>query len=172
MSEEIWKSLEEYPNHKFSNLWNVFSIKSNMIIKWTNCDWYRAINTWIKYLLVHRVVARLFIDNPYCYNIVMHINNIRDDNRAENLMWWTQKMNIQQAYDEWRKKAGFTNESRLVNWIKRMKRIEMLDKKLLKIKEYESLTIASRENNIYLSHISACCNWKRKTAWGFIWRFV
>lgn len=40
-----------------------------------------------------------------------------------------------------------------------------------KIKEYDSMTIASKETNTRREHISHCCNGKRKTCGGFIWKF-
>lgn len=36
---------------------------------------------------IHRLVAQAFISNPNNKPEVHHINHIRDDNRAENLMW-------------------------------------------------------------------------------------
>ena len=38
---------------------------------------------------VHRLVAEAFIPNPNKYNIVGHRNNIKSDNRIENLYWTT-----------------------------------------------------------------------------------
>lgn len=42
---------------------------------------------------VHRLLATAFIDNPKDYPIINHINEIRDDNRVENLEWCTYKHN-------------------------------------------------------------------------------
>jgi len=40
---------------------------------------------------VHRLVAETFIPNPFGKPTVDHINQIRDDNSLENLMWATHK---------------------------------------------------------------------------------
>ena len=44
--------------------------------------------------LVHRIIAEVFVDNPFGYTVVNHINMVQDDNRATNLEWCTQKMNL------------------------------------------------------------------------------
>ena len=36
---------------------------------------------------IHRLLAITFIPNPHGYNIVRHLNDIRTDNRLENLAW-------------------------------------------------------------------------------------
>ena len=38
---------------------------------------------------LHRIVAEYFIENPNNLNIVGHKNNIKHDNRKENLYWTT-----------------------------------------------------------------------------------
>ena len=40
-----------------------------------------------------------------------------------------------------------------------------------KIKEFDSISIASKETKVRREHISHCCNGKRKTCGGFIWKF-
>lgn len=42
---------------------------------------------------MHRLVAKSFIPNPLGLEQVDHINNDKQDNRAENLRWVTRKEN-------------------------------------------------------------------------------
>lgn len=49
---------------------------------------------------VHRLVAKAFIPNPNGLEIVGHKNNIKHDNRVENLYWTTISENTQKAFDD------------------------------------------------------------------------
>lgn len=49
---------------------------------------------------VHRIIAETFIPNPNNYPIVGHKNNIKSDNRIENLYWTTYQENIQKAVND------------------------------------------------------------------------
>lgn len=49
---------------------------------------------------VHRLVAKAFIENPNNYKIVGHKNNVKNDNKVENLYWTTTQENTQKAFDD------------------------------------------------------------------------
>lgn len=54
---------------------------------------------------VARIIATAFVDNPLNLPEVDHINNIRTDNRAENLQWITHKDNVKKIPFETHSKA-------------------------------------------------------------------
>ena len=53
-----------------------------------------------KHKRVNRLVAEAFIPNPNNKLVVCHRNNIKSDNRVENLYWGTVSENTQQAVDD------------------------------------------------------------------------
>lgn len=55
---------------------------------------------------------------------------------------------------------------------KRYRKVQKLDKDFVILSQYESISEASRENNVGISNISAVCRGKAKSAGGYIWRFV
>lgn len=50
-------------------------------------------------LRLHRIMAELFIPNPDNKPFVRHLNDIKDDNRLENLAWGDNPTNVQEGYD-------------------------------------------------------------------------
>ena len=51
------------------------------------------------------------------------------------------------------------------------KPVEQYNLEGAKINEYISINEASRQTGVRVGDISACCNFKQKTAFGFIWKF-
>jgi hypothetical protein len=49
---------------------------------------------------IHRIVAQSFIPNPDNLPFIDHINNIKADNRVENLRWCTPKENTNWALED------------------------------------------------------------------------
>ena len=49
-------------------------------------------------VLVHRIVAEVFVDNPNGYTEVNHIDGNKDNNSSDNLEWCNHSHNIKHAF--------------------------------------------------------------------------
>ena len=106
---EIWRDIEGYKDYQVSNLGRVRSTKFKKyrflkpILSKKQYGYYRAclyLSGVQKLISIHRLVAFAFIPNPYNYPIIMHLDNDPFNNKAENLIWGTNKMNsIQMSKD-------------------------------------------------------------------------
>lgn len=97
---EKWKQIDNFSNYEVSNKGNVRNKKTGKILSQRyDRDGYCHIglvddNGIKRDLRVHRLVAQAFVPNPYPNrNQVNHINEIKDDNSADNLSWCTVEEN-------------------------------------------------------------------------------
>jgi hypothetical protein len=100
-SDEYVKPIntEGYNKYYISNYGNVFNENKMKLDGYKNLQGYIFVrlkqNDKSKLFRVHRLVCEVFNGKTYeNKNIVDHINRIRDDNRAVNLRWVTQKENM------------------------------------------------------------------------------
>lgn len=165
---EIWKDIEEYEGlYQISNLGNIKSKKRQGTngtvtkhlskIGYYTVDLYKNSKRQTKYL--HRLIAETFILNPNNLRCINHKNGIKTDNRIENLEWCSHSENNKHAYY-----LGLKTNC------KKIKQIDLETEEVLNI--FYSMNEAARKTNISQSAISFCCNNKRKTAGGYIWKFA
>ena len=119
-----------------------------------------------KNVRLHKLIALYFIPNPNNLPIVGHKNNIRHDNRIENLYWTTWSENIQKA----------VNEERLVNkksfddsQSKPVKMFNTITNELLG--EYGSIIEASKKTGICKSTIARQAKYHRPVRKPFYFRY-
>ena len=115
---------------------------------------------------VNRLVAEAFIPNPNNLPIVGHKNNIKSDNRVENLYWTTVSENTQKAFDD-----GLIINDKGVDDSQSIpvKKYNTYTDEL--IEEYGSVSIASKENNISKNAIIRQAVYKKPVRKPFYFRF-
>lgn len=126
-----------------------------------------------KMLYVHRVVAELFCEKPNDCDVVNHKDFNPSNNRSDNLEWLTGKENYDYSFQQGR-------FERTPEWRANLKRSlnQVMGKAVVgtSIVDGNEIHYAS-VNDTALdgfspSCVSNCCNGKRNTHKGFMWRFA
>ena len=108
---------------------------------------------------IHRLVALHFIENLHNKPFVNHINGNKLDNIVENLEWATNQENVIHGYETGLNKEGL---SHVIQYDKEGKNL---------IKEFKSISDASKELNIDSSSISGCCRGITVQTHGFHFKY-
>ena len=180
--------VKDFEDYTIDETGNVFSIRKNKYLKQTiNRNGYCKValqkDKYRKMFSVHRLVAQAYLKNYSNTLQVNHINGIKTDNRVENLEMVTAKENMQKAVEiglfdkckEIQRKNAIKNnlgKYHILASKSAKKRVAKYDKNNNLIQVYNSITEASRKNNINITSISYSANGKRKTGGGYIWHFV
>lgn len=107
---------------------------------------------------VHRLVAEAFIPNPDNLPCVNHKDEVRTNNRINNLEWCTHKYNSNYGTGSKRRSEKLSKSIRCVETGK----------------IYKSLTEVCKVHNLNLGNVSNVCNNKvgYKTAGGYHWEYI
>lgn len=200
LKNEIWKDIPNYEgSYKISNYGRLKSleryinsgIKNNNKVKRKEQICTAKINKlgYIHYTLsknckrfninAHYLIAQLFINKENFkymdYEDIFNIDlnklevNHKDENpsncRIDNLEWCTHTYNIN--YGTRNKKTSQIMLKRKIGIP-----VEQYDLDNNFIKKYDSIKLASKENNISRSQITSCCRKIYKQGGGYIWKYV
>ena len=171
-----------YPNYIVYENGMIYSTLSNKYLKPSkNKKGYMTVELFndsgSKRLLVHRIVATAFIENPYGLPQVNHIDEDKGNNNVSNLEWCTAKynMNYGNGAKTRHSKIDYSKPSYKENAIKNGKVVSIpvlqIDKYGNVINRFGSIKEATDSLGVKQSHISECCKGKRKTSWGFSWKY-
>ena len=176
--EEVWKDINEFEGYyQVSNLGSIKSLFRYVKVK----NGFRSVPEKIltpkidkdgylrvvlqkdvksRHFAVHRFVADAFVEIPNNLPHFNHKNENKKDNRMENLEWCTEQYN-----------CNYGNRNKKLSESKH-KAINQYSLKGVLIREWESGVCIEKETGFNRKNISACCRGVRKTAYGYIWKFV
>lgn len=181
--EEVWRDIRGYEGlYQISNYGRIKSLKrkwtSKDIIKTPSIDRYGypciSISnghrgTSVK-KSIHRIVCETFIPNP---NNLPQVNH-KDENKTNNFVWVNDDgtIDMEKSNLEWCDAKYNINYGNGIS--KRQKSVLQFTKDEEFVKEWESITKASRTLKIPHSNIVQCCRGDKRhhSAGGFIWRYA
>ena len=105
----------------------------------------------LKTFKVHRLVGFMFLKNPNNLPEINHKNKKRDCNLATNLEWCDNPYNIRYS---------------------RAKRVNQYDLDGNYLKTWNCIREVERQLNICNGDIVKCCKNKKRTAGGYIWKYI
>lgn len=163
---ELWKPVVGFEKYYIaSSNGNIWSLRSGKMLK-PKIDKYGyevvvlSVHGVPHHRTVHRLVAQAFIPNPRNLPTVNHINEIKLDNRVENLEWMSIEDNNNHG----------TRNKRMSD-TKCKKPVEQIFKDGTRVR-YKGVKDASRKTGINRCQISNCCKNISKTAGGYEWRYA
>ena len=124
-----------------------------------NENGYIRVYIYNKTFLLHRLVALTFIENPENKEQVNHKDGNKLNNTISNLEWATSKENAIHKFQ-----TGLGNNF--------TRKIIQFDLEMKQIKIHNSIAGAARELNTSKGNIEGVLLNKRKTAAGFIWKYI
>lgn len=171
MDSEIWKPIQVQGFeglYLISNLGDVWSVRKKQKLKHgINGGGYKFVVLYnhgkTKIIRIHRMLAEYFVPNPNNLPCVNHKDENKLNNSLDNLEWCTYKYNI--TYGTALSRRQKTKNERKVHGAE--KPIIQYDLNMNFIQEYNSLKSCGYPS----SSISNALSGRRKTAYGYIWKY-
>lgn len=181
--EEVWKPVVGYEGlYDVSNFGNIKSLdritphghkwQGRILRQTITPQGYYKVNLWKngvrKTHKVHRLVLTAFIPNTENKPCVNHIDEVRLNNKLDNLEWATYKEN---------NNHGSCQEKRIANtdWesirLKQSSPVTAMDKITGEVISFPSMSEAGR-NGFDQAAISRCCNGKLRSHGGYYWSSI
>jgi len=158
---EKWKDAPGFPGYQVSDTGRVKrSINGKMLRPVRYSNGYYVVNLSGRRIGVHRLVGLAFIPNPDGLPQINHKNEIKTDNRVENLEWCDSKYN---------NNYGLRNQKVSVSLSKPVKQ---LTRDGILIRVFYGIHEAGRETNINYRNIYLVLAGQRKTAGGYKWEYA
>lgn len=184
----VLKPVCRYENYSVTDTGEVFSHITN---KWLKpnlmSNGYKTVELFnkdkSKRLLIHRLVAEAFIENPLNLPFINHKDENKGNNDVENLEWCTAKYNqnygsclekrmktMREGY--WASEKAHADRLRCGKRTQELhgKRVVQKTKSGAIVAEFISINEAMRRTRI--RHIHEVCVGKRKSAGGYVWEFI
>jgi hypothetical protein len=178
---EIWKDIPDYEGlYQVSNKGNVKSlnwknrgISKNLYLKKHNKGYLQVElvkNKKTKMFLVHRLVAIAFIENPFLYKFINHKDENKLNNSVSNLEWCSSSYNNKYSLDlhperKYNRKSSPKYKQNFT------KKITQFTTENVFVKEWNNSREIFVQTGMSDWSISQCCRGKRKTAYGYMWRY-
>lgn len=172
-----------FPDYTVDESGKVWSKKTNKYLKPSfNERGYASVELFnkdgSKRVLIHRLVASVFLPNPQNHPQVNHKDENPSNNAVSNLEWCTAKYNMNYGIGGKTRhlKIDYTKpcyrENAIKNGKKVCKAVAMYTEDGKFINEYESAAEASKETGIYKTNITRSARTNKYKAGGYVWRYV
>lgn len=180
---EVWKDIDGFEGrYQVSSFGNVKSLnyrstgKPKNLTPKLNCKGYYwvalAFEGKQKCVLIHRLVADAFIHKPDDAECVNHKDENPKNNRVENLEWCTQSYNVQYSLNKHPGRNSFRRNRKSGIPYKYRNPIIQLSLDDTEVKMWDNIAQACAAGKWRTTSVRECCDGKRKTAYGFKWRYA
>ena len=191
--DEIWKDVVGYEGlYQVSDMgqvrslnWRGSGLVRNMYLKPTH-DGYRQVVLYKdgkgKTSRVHRLVAEAFIPNPENLPLINHKDEVASNNCVSNLEWCTHSYNMRywmNLHPEKKELSDAVRRKKKESFGRKRGPYKLTSPVLQRsvetdevIRRWDSLYEAYDTNGWWGASIKACCEGKRKTAYGYRWEYA